>query len=171
VGKASPAAVPSTQPAAPVSAQKSSYAAPSLTASAGDRVEADVDNAQKIAEHMVYSKQTSPHVTSVYEIDMTNVVKFRDANKNAFLERSARKLTFMPFIFNVTQALRKFPIVNAQVSGEQIIYKGDINLGMAVALDWGLIVPVIKRADQLRCQGWRWRQTIWRPRANEKAGA
>ncbi|NOT49130.1 MAG: 2-oxo acid dehydrogenase subunit E2, partial [Acidobacteria bacterium] len=109
---------------------------------------------KKIAEHMTMSKQTSAHVTSVYEIDMTNVAKFRDKNKAEFQSRYGTKLTYMPFIFQaVTNAIRKFPIVNAQVSGENVIYKGDINLGMAVALDWGLIVPVIKRADTLSLSG------------------
>ncbi len=85
---------------------------------------------------------------------MTNVAKFRDKNKAAFQERFGTKLTFMPFIFQaVTQALRKFPVVNAQVSGENIVYKSDINLGMAVALDWGLIVPVIKKSDTLSLSG------------------
>jgi 2-oxoglutarate dehydrogenase E2 component (dihydrolipoamide succinyltransferase) len=103
---------------------------------------------------MTFSKQTSAHVTSVYEIDMTNVSRFREKNKSEFQSRSGTKLTFMPFIFQaVNQALRKFPVVNAQVSGENIIYKGDINLGMAVALDWGLIVPVIKKADTLSLSG------------------
>jgi pyruvate dehydrogenase E2 component (dihydrolipoamide acetyltransferase) len=157
VGKAAPVSAPAATPAAqPVSApaQKSSYTAPALTAAAGDRVEPMSIMRKKIAEHMTYSRRTSAHVTSVYEIDMTNVVKFRDANKNAFQERFGTKLTFMPFIFQaVNQALRKFPVVNAQVNGDQIIYKGDINLGMAVALDWGLIVPVIKRADQLSLSG------------------
>jgi 2-oxoglutarate dehydrogenase E2 component (dihydrolipoamide succinyltransferase) len=103
---------------------------------------------------MTFSKQTSAHVTSVYEIDMTNVAKFRERNKAAFVERFGTKLTFMPFIFQaVTQALRKFPVVNAQVSGDNIVYKGDVNLGMAVALDWGLIVPVIKKADTLSLSG------------------
>jgi pyruvate dehydrogenase E2 component (dihydrolipoamide acetyltransferase) len=93
-------------------------------------------------------------VTSVYEFDMTNVAKFRDRHKAEFQSRYGTKLTFMPFIFQaVSQALRQFPVVNSQVSGDQIVYKGDINLGMAVALDWGLIVPVIKRADQLSLSG------------------
>jgi 2-oxoglutarate dehydrogenase E2 component (dihydrolipoamide succinyltransferase) len=109
---------------------------------------------RKIAEHMTFSKQTSAHVTSVYEIDMTNVTKFRDKNKAEFQSRYGTKLTFMPFIFQATtNALRKFPIVNSQVAGDQIVYKGDVNLGMAVALDWGLIVPVIKRADTLSLSG------------------
>jgi pyruvate dehydrogenase E2 component (dihydrolipoamide acetyltransferase) len=135
-------------------AQKSTFTAPVLTQTAGDRVEPMSVMRKKIAEHMTFSKQTSAHVTSVYEFDMTNVAKFRDKNKAEFQSRYGTKLTFMPFIFQaVTNALRKFPIVNSQVSGEQIIYKSDINLGMAVALDWGLIVPVIKRADTLSLSG------------------
>jgi 2-oxoglutarate dehydrogenase E2 component (dihydrolipoamide succinyltransferase) len=109
---------------------------------------------KKIAEHMVLSRRTSAHVTTVYEIDMTRVARLREQHRNTFYERTGTKLTFMPFIFEaVIKALRKFPIFNAQVSGEQIIYKQDINLGMAVALDWGLIVPVIKRADDLSISG------------------
>jgi 2-oxoglutarate dehydrogenase E2 component (dihydrolipoamide succinyltransferase) len=105
---------------------------------------------KKIAEHMTFSKQTSAHVTSVYEIDMTNVARFREAHKDDFQSRFGTKLTFMPFIFQgVTNAIKRFRIVNSQVSGDQIIYKADVNLGMAVALDWGLIVPVIKNADTL----------------------
>jgi 2-oxoglutarate dehydrogenase E2 component (dihydrolipoamide succinyltransferase) len=109
---------------------------------------------KKIAEHMVQSRRTSAHVTTVYEIDMTRVAKLREQHRDAFYQRTGTKLTFMPFIFEVVnKALRKFPIFNAQVSGDQIIYKQDINLGMAVALDWGLIVPVIKRADDLSISG------------------
>jgi 2-oxoglutarate dehydrogenase E2 component (dihydrolipoamide succinyltransferase) len=120
----------------------------------GDRVEKMSVMRKKIADHMTMSKQTSAHVTSVYEIDMTNVARFRERNKAEFESRYGTKLTYMPFIFEaVTQAIRKMRIVNAQVSGDQIIYKGDINLGMAVALDWGLIVPVIKNADTLSLSG------------------
>jgi len=109
---------------------------------------------KKIADHMVLSRRTSAHVTTVYEIDMTRITKLRDQHRDSFLERTGTKLTYMPFIFQaVNNALRKFPIFNAQVSGDQIIYKQDINLGMAVALDWGLIVPVIKRADDLSISG------------------
>ncbi len=132
----------------------STYTAPPVTTSAGDRVEKMSVMRKKISEHMTFSKQTSAHVTSVYEIDMTNVTKFRDKNKAAFAERYGTKLTYMPFIFQaVTNAIRKFPIVNSQVDGENIVYKGDINLGMAVALDWGLIVPVIRKADTLSLSG------------------
>jgi 2-oxoglutarate dehydrogenase E2 component (dihydrolipoamide succinyltransferase) len=131
-----------------------SSAAAQISASVGDRFEPMSVMRRKIAEHMTYSKQTSAHVTSVYEIDMTNVAKFREKNKAEFSSRFGTKLSFMPFIFQATtNALRKFPVVNSQVSGDQIVYKGDVNLGMAVALDWGLIVPVIKRADTLSLSG------------------
>jgi len=120
----------------------------------GDRIEPMSVMRKKIAEHMVLSRRTSAHVTTVYEIDMTRVARLRDERRDEFYQRTGTKLTFMPFIFEaVNKGLRKFPIFNAQVSGEQIIYKQDINLGMAVALDWGLIVPVIKRADDLSISG------------------
>src|SRR5207253_4796619 len=120
----------------------------------GDHVEQMSVMRKKIAEHMVLSRKTSAHVTTVYEVDMSKVAKLREENRDSFQERTGTKLTFMPFIFKaVTDAIRKFPIFNAQVTGDQIIYKRDINLGMAVALDWGLIVPVIKRADDLSISG------------------
>jgi 2-oxoglutarate dehydrogenase E2 component (dihydrolipoamide succinyltransferase) len=144
------AAVPTPAPA-PTS---SNYAPPAVHQAAGDRVEKMSVMRKKIAEHMTFSKQTSAHVTSVYEIDMTSVARFRDQNKTDFASRYGTKLTYMPFVFQaVCNAIRKFPVVNAQVEGENIVYKGDINLGMAVALDWGLIVPVIKRADTLSLSG------------------
>ena len=149
VPQTAPQSQPPTQPA-----QKSAFVAPTVPQAIGDRVEPMSVMRKKIAEHMTFSKQTSAHVTSVYEFDITNVAKFRDKNKSEFQSRYGTKLSYMPFIFQaVTNALRKFPIVNAQVSGEQIVYKGDVNLGMAVALDWGLIVPVIKRADTLSLSG------------------
>lgn len=142
------------QTKAPAQSTQAEYKAPQVSSQVGDRVEPMSVMRKKIAEHMTFSKQTSAHVTSVYEVDMTNVVKFRNANKSDFQNRYGTKLTYMPFIFQgVANALRKFPIVNSQVSGDQIIYKGDINLGMAVALDWGLIVPVVKKADSLSLAG------------------
>ena len=140
---------------APPTPQLPPAQAPPVAPPAGeDRVEQMTNMRKKIAEHMILSRRTSAHVTTVYEIDMTRVAKLRNEHKSAFLERTGTKLTFMPFIFQaVTNASRKFPIFNAQVSGDQIIYKRDINLGMAVALDWGLIVPVIKRADDLSISG------------------
>jgi 2-oxoglutarate dehydrogenase E2 component (dihydrolipoamide succinyltransferase) len=123
---------------------------PQTFTSMEDRVEKMSVMRKKISEHMTMSKQTSAHVTSVYEIDMTNVAKFRNAHQAEFQALYGTKLTFMPFIFQaVTNAIREYRIVNSQVDGDQIIYKGDINLGMAVALDWGLIVPVIRNADTL----------------------
>jgi pyruvate dehydrogenase E2 component (dihydrolipoamide acetyltransferase) len=140
--------------AAPGSATPQTSAAPSLKPAEGDRVEQMSVMRKKIAEHMVQSRRTSAHVTTVYEIDMTRIAKLREQEKDSFAERTGTKLSYMPFIFQaVNNALRKFPIFNAQVSGDQIIYKRDINLGMAVALDWGLIVPVIKRADDLSISG------------------
>ena len=128
--------------------------APSLQPAAEDRVEPMSVMRRKIADHMVMSRRTSAHVTTVYEIDMTRIARLRDEHKASFQERTGTKLTFMPFIFQaVTNAIRRFPVFNSQVSGDQIIYKRDINLGMAVALDWGLIVPVIKRADDLSISG------------------
>jgi len=148
------------QPAAPATAQTApaipapAQPSPAMKPAEGDRVEQMSVMRKKIAEHMVLSRRTSAHVTTVYEIDMTKIAKLRDENRDAFLGRTGTKLTFMPFIFKaVTDAIRKFPIFNSQVNGDQIIYKRDINLGMAVALDWGLIVPVVKRADDLSISG------------------
>jgi 2-oxoglutarate dehydrogenase E2 component (dihydrolipoamide succinyltransferase) len=161
-GAPAPTAAPQAKPAAPTTAAPAPApqapaelpAPPPPKPQMGDRVEQMSVMRKKIAEHMVLSRRTSAHVTTVYEIDMTRVAKLREQHRDSFYERTGTKLTFMPFIFEaVNKGLRKFPIFNAQVSGEQIIYKQDINLGMAVALDWGLIVPVIKRADDLSISG------------------
>ena len=147
-------AFPSSQSApaakASVPAKAPTFTPASAPVSMDDRVEKMSVMRKKIAEHMTFSKQTSAHVTSVYEIDMTNVAKFRKAHQAEFQAKYGTKLTFMPFIFEaVVAAIREHRIVNSQVNGDEIIYKGDINLGMAVALDWGLIVPVIKGAGNL----------------------
>ena len=145
--KGAPAAPAYTQPA---SKPASTFTPPPPATTMEDRVEKMSVMRKKIAEHMTFSKQTSAHVTSVYEIDMTNVAKFRKANQDAFQAKYGTKLTFMPFIFQaVTAAIREHRIVNSQVDGENIVYKGDINIGMAVALDWGLIVPVIRNAETM----------------------
>ncbi len=126
------------------------YNAPQTFVTTEDRVENMSVMRKKIAEHMTFSKQTSAHVTSVYEIDMSNIAKFRKTNQEAFQAKYGTKLTFMPFIFEaVAASIREHRIINSQVNGDQIVYKGDINLGMAVALDWGLIVPVLKNAETL----------------------
>jgi 2-oxoglutarate dehydrogenase E2 component (dihydrolipoamide succinyltransferase) len=116
----------------------------------------EMDRMRKlIAEHMVMSKQTSPHVTSFVEADVTNVVRWRERVKGTFEKRENEKLTFTPiFIEAVAKAIKDFPMINVSVNGQQIILKKDINIGMATALPSGnLIVPVIKRADQLNMVG------------------
>jgi len=148
------AAQPMSAVSAPPVGAPGTQQVPATKPAEGDRVEQMSVMRRKIAEHMMLSRRTSAHVTTVYEIDMSKVARLRDENREAFQERTGTKLTYMPFIFKaVTDAIRVFPIFNAQVSGDQIIYKRDINLGMAVALDWGLIVPVIKRADDLSISG------------------
>lgn len=104
---------------------------------------------QMIADHMVYSKHTSPHVTAYVEADLTNMVNWRNANKQAFQEKYRERLTFTPlFVEAVAKAVKDFPNINASVDGSNIIVKEDINIGMATALPSGnLIVPVVKNAD------------------------
>ncbi|MGH9443825.1 MAG: 2-oxoglutarate dehydrogenase, E2 component, dihydrolipoamide succinyltransferase [Thermoanaerobaculia bacterium] len=104
---------------------------------------------RKIAERMVESRRTSAHVATVFSIDYSAIDGVRRSNKDSFLAANGVKLTFLPFIFQaVTAALKKFPDLNASIDGEEIVYHHDVHLGMAVALDWGLIVPVIKNADE-----------------------
>ncbi len=114
-----------------------------------------MDNMRKrIAEHMVMSKHTSPHVYSVSEVDMTNIVRYRESVKNEFEKREGTKLTFTPFFIDATiRAIRDFPLINSSIDGEKILVKKFINLGMAVALENGLIVPVIKNADSFNLVG------------------
>ena len=101
------------------------------------------------AENMILSKRTSVHVTTVFQIDYSAIARLREKNKGAFFEKNAVKLTYLPFIFRAcVQSLKEFPQVNASIDGESIVYHKDIHLGMAVALDWGLIVPVIRNADE-----------------------
>ena len=107
-----------------------------------------------IAEHMVRSKHTSPHVGSVSEADLSNIVKFREKHKSAFEKREGLKLTYTPFFLEaVIKAIKDYPLLNASVDGDSIILHKDINIGIAVALDNGLIVPVIKNADQKNLAG------------------
>jgi 2-oxoglutarate dehydrogenase E2 component (dihydrolipoamide succinyltransferase) len=116
----------------------------------------EMDRMRKmIADHMVMSVQTAPHVTSFVEADVTNLVNWRNKNKKQFEIKEGEKLTFTPiFIEAVAQALRDYPMVNSSIKGDQIIVKKDINIGMATALPSGnLIVPVIKNADQLNMVG------------------
>jgi pyruvate dehydrogenase E2 component (dihydrolipoamide acetyltransferase) len=109
---------------------------------------------QITAAHMVYSKATSAHVTTVFEFDMSRVAKARNRAKDGFFKKEGTKLTFMPFIFKaVVNGLKKYKKLNASIDGTNIVYKKNINLGMAVDLGTGLIVPVIKNADQLNIVG------------------
>ncbi len=102
-----------------------------------------------IAKRMVESKQTSAHVHTVFKVDMTRIVKLREKEKNKYEQRNGVKLTYMPFITRATiAALRKHPIVNAAVEGTNIRYNKNVNIGIAVALDWGLIVPVLKQTEE-----------------------
>ena len=126
-----------------------------VSATGGDEI-VEMDRMRKmIADHMVMSVQTAPHVTSFVEADVTNLVMWRNKNKKQFQLKEGEKLTFTPiFIEAVAQALRDYPMVNSSISGDQIIVKKDINIGMATALPSGnLIVPVIKNADQLNMVG------------------
>ena len=123
--------------------------------SGGDEI-IEMDRMRKlIADHMVMSKHTSPHVTSFVEADVTNLVKWRDRIKDSFEKREGEKITFTPiFIEAVAKAIKDLPMINVSVNGTQIIKKRDINIGMAAALPSGnLIVPVIKNADQLNLVG------------------
>jgi 2-oxoglutarate dehydrogenase E2 component (dihydrolipoamide succinyltransferase) len=102
-----------------------------------------------IAQRMVESKRTSPHVHTVFKVDMTRIVRLREKEKNKYEQRNGVKLTYMPFITRAAvAALSKHPIVNAAVQGDAIQYNKSINIGIAVALDWGLIVPVIKGCEE-----------------------
>ena len=108
---------------------------------------------KRIAQHMIQSKQTSAHVHTVFEIDFTNVDKLRRKHKDAYAERGV-KLTFMPFIVQaVIAGLREFPILNASMDDNNVVYHREHNIGIAVALEWGLIVPVLKHADELNVLG------------------
>lgn len=121
----------------------------------GDEV-IEMDRMRKIiADHMVMSKQTSPHVTSFVEADVTDIVNWRNKHKKAFEQREGEKITFTPiFIEAIVKAIKDYPLINITVDGDKIIKKGHINIGMAAALPSGnLIVPVIKDADQLNLLG------------------
>src|SRR5713101_4236801 len=126
---------------------------PVVEAWPGDRVEPFSKIRKITADHMIMSRRTSAHVTSFFEIDYSRVAELRRKHKAAYTERGVN-LTYLAFIAKVcAENLRKHPVVNAAVSGDNIIYRRDVNIGIAVALDWGLIVPVVKRADELSLSG------------------
>jgi len=104
---------------------------------------------KKIAEHMIMSKRTSAHVHGIFEVDVTRIVKLRESMKGKFEQATGNKLTYTPFFARaVIHAIRKWPIINSSMEGDNIHYHPTINLGIAVALDWGLIVPVVKNAEE-----------------------
>jgi pyruvate dehydrogenase E2 component (dihydrolipoamide acetyltransferase) len=121
---------------------------------AGDRVEAMSKIRSLTSDHMVASRRTNAHVTSFFEVDLTRVARIRQKNRASFEATTGQKLTFLPFIIKtVVDTLKQFPVLNAAVSGSNIIFRKQYNIGIAVALDWGLIVPVIRRADDLSLSG------------------
>jgi 2-oxoglutarate dehydrogenase E2 component (dihydrolipoamide succinyltransferase) len=145
---APPAPVPGIMPPALATG------APSF--SKGERVKVEPMSRMRkiISDNMVASKRTSAHVYTVFEIDMTRVANFRKKHKATFEAAYGTKLSFMPFIMAaVSKALRAFPVVNASVDGDSIVFKQDIHLGVAVSLDWGLLVPVVRNADQMNLGG------------------
>ena len=153
VASAPAASTASVAPVAPVAAAPAHK--PAVFVGANDEI-VEMDRMRKlIADHMVMSVQTSPHVTSYVEADVTNIVMWREKVKKTFEQKHKTKLTFTPlFIEAVARAIKDFPGVNVSIDGTKIIYRRDINVGMAAALPSGnLIVPVIKNADQLNLVG------------------
>jgi pyruvate dehydrogenase E2 component (dihydrolipoamide acetyltransferase) len=153
LAKGAPAA-PASKPAAPASAPAAAKPAAPPTppvapvATAGDELVPLTRMRSIIAQRMVDSKRTSAHVHTVFKIDMSRIVRIREKEKSKYEQRNGVKLTYMPFISRaVIATLRKMPIVNASMEGDAIRYHTHINLGVAVALDWGLIVPVIRQAE------------------------
>ncbi|MGH9766183.1 MAG: dihydrolipoamide acetyltransferase family protein, partial [Blastocatellia bacterium] len=144
-----PAPAPAGAPPAPPTPHVPAFAA-------GERltIEPMSTMRRKIAENMLTSQRTSAHVTTFFEVDFTNIARLRERVKKQFEAQNGVKLTFLPFVIKATiDALKAIPVVNASVEGENIVYKHDYNIGIAVALDWGLIVPVIKQADALSVTG------------------
>ena len=127
--------------------------APVVEPWAGDRVEPWSKIRKLTADHMIMSRRVSAHVNSLFEVDFSRVAQVRAARKKEYAERGVN-LTFLAFIVKATaDTLRKHPVVNSAVMGDATVYRRDINIGIAVALDWGLIVPVIRRADELSLLG------------------
>jgi len=141
-------AQPAPQPTAVVPAAPATPAMPRAEAPR-TRIEPMSTMRAKIAEHMVMSKRTSAHVTTVHKTDMTKVAKLRERHKADFQQRYGYSLTYLPFVIAATvEALHDYPILNASIEGNNIIYHNEINIGIAVALENGLIVPVIRNADE-----------------------
>ncbi len=145
---AAPEAVPAEAPSPP--ARPEAPVAGTRTTIFGIEEVVPMDRMRKlIADHMVRSVHTSPHVTTMVEVDMTRIVRFRESVKEEFRQREGVNLTYLPFIIlAAVSALKRYPIFNASIEGDNIVYKRYINIGIAVALEHGLIVPVIKNADE-----------------------
>ena len=127
---------------------------PAAQAWPGDRVEAMSQIRRLTSDHMVAARRTAAHVTSFFEIDLTRIARIRATARAEFESKNGQKLTFLPFIIRVVvDGLKEHPVLNAAVSGTNVIYRRQYNIGIAVALDWGLIVPVIKNADELSVTG------------------
>jgi pyruvate dehydrogenase E2 component (dihydrolipoamide acetyltransferase) len=126
---------------------------PEVEVGAGDRVERMSRMTSLIAEHMILSRRISAHVHSYFEIDYSRIDQVRASSRTLWEEQGV-KVTYTAFIARaVAQALREHPTINASLSGENVVYRGEVNLGIAVALDWGLIVPVVRKADELSLVG------------------
>ncbi|MBF4983429.1 2-oxo acid dehydrogenase subunit E2 [Nonlabens mediterrranea] len=153
-GKTTTAAAPQTKTTAPASAPVQKPAAP-VSVNGGDEIIEMTRMGKLISHHMIASVQTSAHVQSFIECDVTNIWNWRKKHKDAFAKREGENLTFTPiFMEAVAKALKEFPMMNIAVDGDNIIKRKNINLGMAAALpDGNLIVPVIKNADQLNLMG------------------
>jgi pyruvate dehydrogenase E2 component (dihydrolipoamide acetyltransferase) len=156
VAEAPPAPAAATAIAAPGGAPRPTASpayAPAVEPWPGDRVEPWSRIRKLTAEHMVMSRRVSPHVNTIFEVDYTRIAQLRARKKQEYADRGVN-LTYLAFIAKaVADGLRKHPSVNSAVSGESTVFRRDINLGIAVALDWGLIVPVIKHADELSLLG------------------
>jgi 2-oxoglutarate dehydrogenase E2 component (dihydrolipoamide succinyltransferase) len=152
---APPAQTPAPQAqAAPPAKAPADYVPPAASTPAKVRVEPMSAMRIKIAEHMVMSKRTSAHVTTIHKVDMTKVAKVRERLKADFQARYGLSLTYLPFVTSAAvEGLRAFPIVNASIEGTNILYHNEINIGIAVALENGLIVPVIRNADEKNVLG------------------
>jgi 2-oxoglutarate dehydrogenase E2 component (dihydrolipoamide succinyltransferase) len=148
-----PAAAPPAAAAAPAKAV-GGFSVPAFYPGENVAIEPMSKMRQITAAHMRYSKDTSAHVTTVFQMDMSKVHAARERSKAGFLKANGTKLSYMPFIFKaVCAALKTNPKLNAAIDGTNVVFKKDINLGMAVALDWGLLVPVIKHADTMNLLG------------------
>ncbi|MGZ7039578.1 MAG: dihydrolipoamide acetyltransferase family protein, partial [Thermoanaerobaculia bacterium] len=147
------AAASGTPSAAPAATPRPSAPQPQFATGESMRIEPLSVMRKRIAQHMIMSKQTSAHVTTVFEYDFTTIERLRQEYKQSYAERGV-KLTYLPFVVQaVISGLREFPIINASMDENNTIYHRDFNIGIAVALEWGLIVPVVKNADEKNVLG------------------